>query len=97
MFGSLSLSPSAVLYGVALLAATLLGALILFIVFLVVVASLKARDEHSRVPSELPWVGKERESFASLKANWRGLIKSIPLYLEGYTKVGWRRLFKYRA
>ncbi|KAJ6528397.1 cytochrome P450 [Mycena sp. CBHHK59/15] len=78
--------PSSLLYRAALVPAVLLGSLVAFFVFLFFVASLKAHTEHSRVPAELPWVARDNELFGSLKANWRGLWKSIAIYLEGYGK-----------
>ncbi|KAJ7763220.1 cytochrome P450 [Mycena maculata] len=78
--------PSSFLYRAALVPVVFLGSLLAFFVFLFVVASLKAHTEASRVPAELPWVGRKNELFGSLKANWRGLWNSIALYLEGYGK-----------
>lgn len=82
--------PSSFVYRAALLPVVLFVSLILFLGFLFSLASLKAHSEHVHVPSELPWVGKRRELLSSIRANWRGLIESVPLYLEGYGKVNSR-------
>lgn len=51
------------------------------------VSSLVAHREHGHAPSGVPWVGKRREFLGSIKANWRGLVDSVPLFLDGYRKV----------
>jgi hypothetical protein len=80
--------PSSFLYRAALVPLVLVGFVTTLVIFLFIVASVKAHTEHSRVPADLPWVGHNNERFfGSLKANWRGLWSSIALYLEGYGKV----------
>ncbi|KAJ7500864.1 cytochrome P450 [Mycena galericulata] len=60
--------------------------------FAFLVVSFQARTEHARVPSEIPWVGNRNEIFGSLRVNWRGLVDSIALYMEGYSKLSRRGL-----
>ncbi|KAJ7753620.1 cytochrome P450 [Mycena maculata] len=78
--------PSSLFFRLSLVPVVLLVPLVLFFGFLFSLASLKAHSEHVHVPSEVPWVGKRRELLGSIRANWRGLVKSMPLYLEGYGK-----------
>ncbi|KAH8824882.1 cytochrome P450 [Flagelloscypha sp. PMI_526] len=57
-----------------------------FITFLVVFAVVRASQDHAKVPKNLPWVGKHRELFSSLRANFRGFTRSQSLFVEGYQK-----------
>jgi hypothetical protein len=60
----------------------------LLLPFLLFVSSQKASREHKIVPSQLPWVGKiPTQLFASIRANYRGLVDSVDLYTAGYRKV----------
>ncbi|KAJ7053953.1 cytochrome P450, partial [Mycena amicta] len=80
--------PSSILYRVALVPVVLAGSLASFVLFLFLVASIKAYTEHSRVPAHLPWVGQKDGDvvFRSFIANWRALWNSFALYIEGYGK-----------
>ena len=62
-----------------------LSSLVLF--FLFIVTGLKANREHGLLPASLPWVGKEKQLFTSLRANVRGATQSAKLFTEGYYKV----------
>ncbi|KIJ43181.1 hypothetical protein M422DRAFT_253378, partial [Sphaerobolus stellatus SS14] len=74
-------------YHAFLASSTLLALLLLFFVFLFIVSSLKASKEHAAVPASLPWIGRNSsELFASVRANFSGLINSVKLYTEGYRK-----------
>ena len=65
-----------------------LFAVLFLFLFLLIVSSLKAKSEHSLIPSGLPWMGKPASNFfKSLRTNFRGLIDSVRLYKEGYRKV----------
>ncbi|KAJ7185259.1 cytochrome P450 [Mycena filopes] len=70
----------------ALVGIDLLGLLGLSFFFLFMVMTWKARNEHARVPAEIPWVGLRDEAFSSIRANWRGWTTSKDLYMEGYER-----------
>ncbi|CAL1703350.1 unnamed protein product [Somion occarium] len=52
--------------------------------FLFSVLSIKASREHASVPLPLPWVGRKNQLFASIRANYRGFVKSVELFTSGY-------------
>ena len=83
-FASLRVSP-------ALATQTLIGSVgfVAFIaVSLFVVALLKANEEHSAIPTFLPWVGKKHtELFSSVRANLRGTTESNKLFRAGFEEV----------
>ena len=62
-----------------------LSALVLLVVFIDTV--LKANREHGLLPASLPWVGKKKQLFASLRANLREAKQSAKLFAEGYYKA----------
>nr|GAT51170.1 predicted protein [Mycena chlorophos] len=70
-----------------IIVATTVASTLFFTAFFFIVAALKSRSDHSRIPKELPFVGKnDKEWFSALRANWRGWFQSISLYVQGYQK-----------
>lgn len=57
------------------------------ILFLLCMASARARKEHATVPTHLPWTGRHNQLFASIRANYRGLVNSVQLFRSGYREV----------
>lgn len=76
-----------VLYHLSLIAFALLGLLFLLFAFLFVLSSFKASKEHASVPACLPWMGRQEQLLASIRANFRGLGNSVKLFTEGYGQV----------
>ncbi|KAF7321037.1 hypothetical protein HMN09_00190900 [Mycena chlorophos] len=67
--------------------ATTVASTLFFTAFFFIVAALKSRSDHSHIPRDLPFVGKDdKEWFSALRANWRGWFQSISLYVQGYQK-----------
>ncbi|KAE9389808.1 cytochrome P450 [Gymnopus androsaceus JB14] len=69
------------------LSLALFSLLSLTIVFVFFVTNIKANREHGIVPKSLPWVGRQQgQLFSAIRSNFRGLVNSVTLFREGYTK-----------
>src|ERR1700735_388130 len=83
----MTLSLTSLPYYLSLASLALVGPSAAIALFLVIVTTLKAYNEHGILPRALPWSGKQKQLFASLRANIRGATQSEKLFTEGYYKV----------
>jgi hypothetical protein len=78
---------STIQYYAALSALFAVGSVASLALFLAVVTQLKAMKEQGMLDPSLPFIGKQKELFASIRANIRGMTESASLYVHAYENV----------
>ena len=87
VFLIMTISLTSLPYYISLALLALAGPSVTVVLFLFIVTTLKAYNEHGILPRSLPWSGKRKQLLASLRANIRGATQSEKLFTEGYYKV----------
>jgi hypothetical protein len=78
---------STIQYYAALSALFAVGSVVSLALFLAIVTQLKALREQGMLDPSLPFVGRQKELFAAIRANVRGMTESASLYIDAYRTV----------